>query len=57
VHLGIANGARDIGSIAVRWIRIIYIVLILTIIGAMFLHNAVVWRSKAVAIRRMQNPT
>jgi cytochrome b subunit of formate dehydrogenase len=47
---------RDIGSIAVRWVRLIYVVLILLVIGAMFLHNAVIWRSKAVARRRMQNP-
>ena len=56
VHLQTAAGARDIGSIAVRWIRIIYIFLILAIVGSMFLHNAIIWRSKAVAIRRMQNP-
>jgi hypothetical protein len=30
--------------------------LILLVIGAMFLHNAIIWRSKAVARRRMQNP-
>ena len=34
----------------------IYLVLILLVIGAMFLHNAIIWRSKAVARRRMQNP-
>ena len=39
-----------------RWVRLIYIVLILLVIGAMFLHNAIIWRSKAVARRRMQNP-
>jgi cytochrome b subunit of formate dehydrogenase len=26
------------------------------VIGAMFLHNAIIWRSKARARRRMQNP-
>jgi cytochrome b subunit of formate dehydrogenase len=56
VHLQIGAQSRDIGSIAVRWIRIIYIILILAVIGAMFLHNAIIWRSKAVAIRGMQNP-
>jgi len=30
--------------------------LIVVVIGAMFLHNAIIWRSKAVARRRMQNP-
>jgi cytochrome b subunit of formate dehydrogenase len=48
--------ANDIGSIAVRWIRLIYIFLIVTVIGAMFLHNAIIWRSKAIARRAMQNP-
>ncbi len=56
VHLGAGVHPKDIGSIAVRWIRLIYIVLILLVIGGMFLHNAILWRSKAVARRRMQNP-
>jgi cytochrome b subunit of formate dehydrogenase len=56
VHLGDGIQHKDIGSIAVRWIRLIYIVLILVVIGAMFLHNAIIWRSKAVARRAMQNP-
>lgn len=56
VHFQDGTRARDIGSIAVRWVRGIYIALILLVIGAMFLHNAVIWRHKAVARRRMQNP-
>lgn len=48
--------SRDVGSIAVRWVRWFYLVLIFAVIGAMFLHNAIIWRSKAVARRRMQNP-
>jgi cytochrome b subunit of formate dehydrogenase len=56
VHLEDGIHPRDIGSIAVRWVRLIYVVLILLVIGAMFLHNAIMWRSKAVARRRMQNP-
>ena len=47
---------KDIGANAVRWVRLIYVVLILLVIGAMFLHNAIVWRSKAVARRKIQNP-
>ncbi len=59
VHL--QSGSRDpssldIDSIAVRWVRWIYIPLILFVIGVMFLHNAVIWRSKTVARRRMMNP-
>lgn len=56
VHQGDGVHPTDIGSIAVRWVRIIYIVLILLIIGAMFAHNAIIWRRKAVERRRMQNP-
>jgi cytochrome b subunit of formate dehydrogenase len=56
VHLEDGVHPHDIGSIAVRWVRMIYVVLILLVIGAMFLHNAIIWRSKAVARRRMQNP-
>ncbi len=48
--------ANDIGSVAVRWVRWIYLVLIAVVIGAMFLHNAIIWGSKAAARRRLQNP-
>ncbi len=47
---------HDIGSLAVRWIRILYILLIIAVIGAMFLHNAIIWRFKAVKRRGMMNP-
>ncbi len=56
VHMEDGVHPRDIGSIAVRWVRLIYIALILIVIGAMFLHNAIIWRGKALARRRMQNP-
>src|SRR5208282_5986811 len=55
VHAGNVN-ANDIGSIAVRWVRWFYLALIVIVIGAMFLHNAIIWRSKAVARRALQNP-
>ena len=56
VHLQSGSRSGDIDSVAVRWVRWIYIPLILLVIGAMFLHNAIIWRSKAVARRRMLNP-
>ena len=56
VHMGDGLYPRDIGSIAVKWVRIVYIVLILLVIGAMFLHNFIIWRKKAVERRKMQNP-
>ena len=55
VHMDVSK-SKDIGSIAVRWVRWIYIVLILLVIGAMFLHNAIIWQCKARALRAMQNP-
>ena len=55
VHMDL-NESKDIGSVAVRWVRWFYLALILAVVGAMFLHNAIIWRSKAVARRRMQNP-
>jgi cytochrome b subunit of formate dehydrogenase/5-methylcytosine-specific restriction endonuclease McrA len=56
VHLQSGSRSGDIDSVAVRWVRWIYIPLILLVIGAMFLHNAIIWRSKAVARRRTMNP-
>ena len=47
---------KDIGSVVTRWVRLIYVPLILLVIGAMLLHNVIIWRSKAIARRRMQNP-
>ena len=55
VHMDVGK-SKDIGAIAVRWVRWIYIVLILAVIGVMFLHNAIIWQRKARAQRAMQNP-
>ena len=53
VHLGDGVGkGRDIDSFAVRLVRMIYVPLIIIVIGAMFLHNVVIWRSKLAARRR-----
>jgi cytochrome b subunit of formate dehydrogenase len=49
--------SKDLGSIAVRWVRWFYLPLIFAVIGFMFLHNAIIWRSKAAAWHRMQNPS
>jgi cytochrome b subunit of formate dehydrogenase len=56
VHLADGASARDIDSLAVRLVRWIYIPLIILVVGGMFLHNAIIWRSKTVARRRTQNP-
>jgi cytochrome b subunit of formate dehydrogenase len=55
VHMDTGRSS-DIGSIIVRWVRWFYLVLIAAVIGAMFLHNAIIWRRKAVVRHRMQNP-
>ena len=56
VHMQDGVPGSDIGSIAVRWVRWIYTVLILLVIGAMFLHNAAIFGRKAIDRHRMQNP-
>ncbi len=47
--------SADIGSKAVRWIRRIYLSLIVVVIGGMLLHNFIIWRFKASARRRTQD--
>jgi cytochrome b subunit of formate dehydrogenase len=52
VHLEGGAHPKDIDSIAVRWVRVIYIPLIVLVIGGMFQHNVIIWRSKLAARRR-----
>ena len=55
VHVDVdGGGSPDTGTVAVRWVRRIYIPLILLVIGGMFLHNLLIWRAKTIAIRRAQ---
>jgi cytochrome b subunit of formate dehydrogenase len=49
-----AGQPRDMGGMAVRWVRFIYIPLIILVIGAMALHNLIIWRRK-LADRRKQH--
>lgn len=46
VHMQDGTQGHDINSIAVRWIRILYTILIALVIGAMALHNLIIWRRK-----------
>ncbi len=46
VHLQDGTQSKDIDSVVVRWVRLIYIPLIIVVIGAMALHNLVIWRRK-----------
>src|SRR5215471_15349553 len=47
--------SADIGSLAVRWIRKFYLGMIAVVIGAMLLHNLIIWRRKAVLRRRAEH--
>ncbi len=53
VHVG-RETKNDAGAIATRWVRFIYIPLIILVIGGMLLHNILLWFSKTRAIRRSQ---
>lgn len=50
VHLNVA--AKDSGSVGTKWVRLIYLPLIVFVIGGMVVHNALVWRRKAAERRR-----
>jgi cytochrome b subunit of formate dehydrogenase len=54
VHVDVPLSA-DVGSVAVRWIRKFYLGMIFAVIGAMVLHNLVIWRRKAVLRRKQQH--
>ncbi len=54
VHIDVPLSA-DIGSTAIRWVRRLYIPLILLTIGAMLLHNFLIWRKKALALKARQH--
>jgi cytochrome b subunit of formate dehydrogenase len=53
VHID-APLSADIGSKAVRWIRKFYLGMIFAVIGGMLLHNFIIWRSKVIARRKLQ---
>jgi len=47
--------SADVGSVAVRWIRKFYLGMIFAVIGAMLLHNLVIWRRKAILRRKQEH--
>ncbi|HET9408090.1 MAG TPA: cytochrome b/b6 domain-containing protein [Candidatus Sulfotelmatobacter sp.] len=49
--------SADVGSKAVRWVRKFYLAMIFAVIGGMLLHNFIVWRFKAVQLRKRQQAT
>ena len=56
VHIDVPLSA-DISSIAIGWIRRLYLPLIIGVIGGMVLHNFLIWRKKAVARRNSHERT
>lgn len=49
--------STDAGAIGTKWVRRIYLPMIVLVIGGMVLHNALVWRKKALMKRRMEQRT
>jgi len=47
--------SADTGSKAVRWIRQVYVSLIVAVIGGMVLHNLIIWRRKAIVRRKQEH--
>jgi len=47
--------SADTGSMAVRWIRTLYVGMIFAVIGGMILHNLIIWRRKAILKRNLQH--
>jgi formate dehydrogenase gamma subunit len=56
IHAG-TSPSSGVGVIVVAWVKRFYLGIILCVVGAMLLHNAVIWRSKAVARRRREHAT
>jgi formate dehydrogenase gamma subunit len=48
---------NDAGTVGTTWVRRIYLPMIVLVIGGMVLHNALIWRKKALAKRRMERRT
>jgi formate dehydrogenase gamma subunit len=53
----VTGPSADFGDIVVAWIKRFYLGIIFSVVGAMILHNLVVWRSKAVARRKLEPAT
>jgi hypothetical protein len=56
VHLDVPT-SQDAGSLATKWIRLVYIGLITMTIGSMLVHNGLIWRRKALDKRRARGRT
>jgi formate dehydrogenase gamma subunit len=61
IHLGAApryaGGPADLGLVGTKIVRWIYLPLIVFVIGGMVFHNALIWRKKVAAKRRLEKRT
>jgi formate dehydrogenase gamma subunit len=62
IHLNVAAAPEaastsDVGVVGTRWVRRIYLPMIVLVIGGMVIHNALIWRKKASEKRRHQPRT
>jgi cytochrome b subunit of formate dehydrogenase len=56
IHLDLEKD-NDIGSVVNRWVRKIYLVLIFSVVGGLFLHNFIAWIRKVVAMYHASDRT
>ncbi|MGA7770635.1 MAG: cytochrome b/b6 domain-containing protein [Candidatus Sulfotelmatobacter sp.] len=49
--------SADVGDRVVAWVKWFYLGVIFSVVGAMILHNALLWRSKAVAQHKREHAT
>lgn len=57
VHLDLQSGSSDTGTLVNRWVRRIYLFLILATTAVCLLHNGLIWLRKAVAARKAATST
>ncbi len=57
IHTVETGGGGDVGEVVNRWVKYIYIGLIVLTVSLLGLHNGVAWWRKVVAIRRSQVAT
>ncbi|HUK47953.1 MAG TPA: cytochrome b/b6 domain-containing protein [Terriglobales bacterium] len=56
IHAG-SSPSAGLGAVVVVWIKHFYIFVIFFLVGSMLSHNAVIWRSKALARRKLEAAT
>jgi formate dehydrogenase gamma subunit len=57
IHVDDTSAGEDIGTLANRWVRRIYLALIFAVVGALAVHNLLAWLRSALAARRARGAT